>query len=482
MKKKNIYVNQSQELLTLFEEAGDSAKIMCVPIDYAKKDHVVMFCNGHGDILRKPFSVKNNPEGIKYITEQVSRSCRHHKIYQNHVFFGGEDVGSYAENFASTLRSEGWLVAGVNAHDAKRQRANLQASTDRLDLMGIATMLLNRRANCSPAQSGIYLNLRTLVRHRRRLVVMTTEVRNRIHAIVDRLFPGFLDERKSGITAFSKSSLYLMENRFSASQIRRRRRKALIESLRRLGTPKPDCAVAKLEQYAQQVLKTPDEYVSTLQLSMAQHIKHYRCLQENIEQLERETALWLAQTQGAFLTSVRGIGIVLGAGVTAEIGDPFEQKPLNNLVSYSGIIPRVIQTGGPEGEIYTGKVAKRSNRILKDYVVQSASHLGLHGAEDLMADYKRREAAGQHADFGIARRYLRMALCLMRTSQIYLPSRLRKKGIKPEERAGYYLMTWPYLRDKWQKLGALEAAFSDDRPLGRWRNMVQELYEIKLTL
>jgi hypothetical protein len=25
--------------------------VMCVPIDYAKKDHVVMFCNGYGDIL-----------------------------------------------------------------------------------------------------------------------------------------------------------------------------------------------------------------------------------------------------------------------------------------------------------------------------------------------------------------------------------------------------------------------------------------------
>jgi len=33
---------------------------MCVPMDYAKKDHLVMFCNGHGDILRKPFSVKNS--------------------------------------------------------------------------------------------------------------------------------------------------------------------------------------------------------------------------------------------------------------------------------------------------------------------------------------------------------------------------------------------------------------------------------------
>ncbi len=69
MKKKIIYVNQSQELLSLFEEAGSSGKVMCVPIGYAKKDHVAMFCNGYGDILRKPFSVKNSPEGIEYLTE-----------------------------------------------------------------------------------------------------------------------------------------------------------------------------------------------------------------------------------------------------------------------------------------------------------------------------------------------------------------------------------------------------------------------------
>lgn len=69
MKKKNIYVNQSQELLRLFEEAGNGANIMCVPIDYAKKDHVAMFCDGYGHILRKPFPVKNSPEGIEYVME-----------------------------------------------------------------------------------------------------------------------------------------------------------------------------------------------------------------------------------------------------------------------------------------------------------------------------------------------------------------------------------------------------------------------------
>ena len=111
MKKRSIYHNQSQELLHLLEEAGNSAKVMCVPIDFAEKDHVVMFCNGHGDVVRKPFSVKNSPEGLKYLTDQVARSCRHRQINQKCVFFGGEDVSSYVDNFEATLRSEGWLIA-----------------------------------------------------------------------------------------------------------------------------------------------------------------------------------------------------------------------------------------------------------------------------------------------------------------------------------------------------------------------------------
>ncbi len=442
MKKRNIYQNQSQELLTLFEKAGNSDKVMCVPIDYAKSDHVVMFCSGHGDIVRKPFSVKNSPMGVDYLTDQVVRSCKSRGINKKHVFFGGEDVGSFAANFVTTLRSQGWLVAGVNAHDAKKQRGNLQASTDRLDLMGIARMLLNRRANSCPAQSGIYWNLRTVVRHRQKLVKLTTEVRNRIHAVVDRLFPGFLDEEKSGISAFSNSSLWLMKDRFSALQIRRRKRPTLIKGLRKLGLKTPERVAAKLQQYAQKVLQPPHINMATLQFSLTQHVKHLSCLQDNIDQLEKEMAIDLSQIQGAFLTSVRGIGIVLAFGITSEIGNPYAQAPLNNLVSYAGIIPRVKQTGGPQGQSYHGKVAKRCNRILKNYVVQAAYHMGLHGPQELMTDYKRRQASGQHADFGMARRFLRMAMCMMRTSQIYLPSHLRKPETKLQERADYYLESW----------------------------------------
>ncbi|MDA3918915.1 MAG: transposase [Deltaproteobacteria bacterium] len=482
MKKKNIFDNQSQEIISLFEMAENRSKVMCIPMDYAKKDHMVMFCNGNGKIIRKPFSIKNSLGGKRYLIDQVKKSCRHNGIKLQHVFFGGEDCGSYTDNFISSLRSDKWLVAGINAHDAKTYRENMQASTDCLDLLGISKALLNCRGNYSPAQSGIYWNLRMLVRHRRQLVKMTTGVKNRIHTLVDRIFPEFLNENQSGIAPFSKCSLLLMKDKFSVPQIQRRRASTLIKLLSRQGVQKPDHCVKKLRQYAAKVINPPEKYMVSLQISLSQQIKLFTCLQESIHQLYKEIAHNLAQTQGVYLTSIQGIGIVLAAGVSAEIGDPAKQKSLSNIVSYSGIIPRIKQTGGTHGTTHVKKVGKRCNHILKDYVVQSASHMGLHGPEDLRSDYKRRDTQGQHADFGMARRYLRMAIGLMRTSQTYLPKYLRSTKIEMKERAAYYLRTWPKLHAKWNQAGALDIAFSKEMALGQWRNMIQELYGIELKL
>jgi hypothetical protein len=162
MKKKNIFQNQSQEILTLFEMATDRSKVMCVPMDYEKKDHMVLFCNGNGKIIRKPFSIKNSLDGKHYLVDQVTKSCCHHGINLQHVFFGGEDCGSYADNFITALRSDKWLVAGVNAHDAKTYRENMQASTDSLDLLGISKMLINCRGNCSIFKMFLNINGRPI--------------------------------------------------------------------------------------------------------------------------------------------------------------------------------------------------------------------------------------------------------------------------------------------------------------------------------
>ena len=113
--------------------------------------------------------------------------------------------------------------------------------------------------------------------------------------------------------------------------------------------------------------------------------------------------------------------------------------------------------------------------------MQSASHLGLHGAEDLRADHKRRAANGQHANFGIARCYLRIGMHLMRHSYIYLPDNVRGSATFAARKA-YYQTIWSYVLDKWKRYDAHEVAFASENLLGQWRDVVQSVYNIKLKI
>jgi transposase len=481
MKNKSIFTRQNQTLINLFRDAEHPDKVLCVPLDYAKQTHVALGCNGSGKVLKKAFPVKNTPDGIGFLLEAVDKICRKHHIKREHVFFGGEDCGTFSFNFIHGLREQGFVVMGVNAKDAKKQRENMQASTDELDLLGIAKLLINRRGSTAGGEPGAERALRVLTRHRKAQVRLRTATGNRIHQIVDQLFPGFLDEKLSGIPPFSEASLYLMSDRFSPAHLSRRQDKSLLRQLKACGLQQAEAALGKLKAYARQVLAHPPELTGLLQTSLASEINLYRCLGANIDQVGREIAQQLAKTPGAMLTTVRGIGITLASGVAAEIGPPDSQPSVRRLGSYAGIIPRTKQTGGPEKGAKTGKVSRRCNHILKDYIVQCGNHLGQHGPADLREDHRRRGAHKQHADFGMARRFLRIGMRLMRNGESYVPPELRH-GATLEELQTYYLQSWPRLLDKWVKAGAVHTAFDKENPLGQWRERIEAIYEIELLL
>jgi len=481
MKNKSIFTRQNQTLINLFHDAQHPEKVLCIPLDYAKATHVALCCNGSGTVLKKAFPVENNPEGMAFLIEVAEGICRKHHMGREHVFFGGEDCGTFSLNFIYGLRERGFLVVGVNATDAKGQRDNMQASSDELDLLGIAKLLINRRGSTAGGEPGAERALRSLTRHRKSQVRLRTATSNRIHQIVDQLLPGFLDEKLSGIPPFSEASLYVMEDRFSPAQVASRQDKALLRQLKAKGLRNAETAVGKLKAHARQVLAHPPELTGLLQTSLASEIQLYRCLGANIDQVGREVAQQLARTPGAMLTTVRGIGITLAAGVAAEIGPPDSQPSVRRLGSYAGIVPRTKQTGGPEKGAKTGKVSRRCNHILKDYIVQCGNHLGQHGPADLKEDHRRRGANKQHADFGMARRFLRMGMRLMKNGEAYVPPGLRE-GATLGELQAYYLGMWPKLLDKWVKAGAVHAAFDKENPLGQWRERIEAIYGIELPL
>lgn len=331
--RANIYPDCNPQVRKLFEPAGHPAKVLGVALDYAKAQHAALICNGLGDRLKGALAVDNTAAGAAQLARQVRPCAKQRKIRSEQVFFGGEDYPSFAENFLRPLRQEKFLVVRVNAWEAKQQRSNFAASSDSLDLLGIARCCLNRRGEPVRDLPAAYANLRMATRDRDPRVRDWTAITNRIHSYVDRLFPGFLAAGKSGIAPLSEASLDLMIERFSPAELSRRPRKALAQWLGRRGLEEPQKVAAQLKELAKTTLGPAPEQTVLWQRTLSQRVGLYRHLQASVAMLDRELAYWLARTPGALLTSLGGIGVTLAAGWTAELGPPQQWRAVRRIRS-----------------------------------------------------------------------------------------------------------------------------------------------------
>lgn len=490
----SIYRNQNALLRALFERAADPRKVLCVALDYAKRKHVALCCDGNGDILKHPFAVDNTTEGVAFLVEQVSATARRRKIPKCDIFFGGEDEASYVANFTAALRARQYLVLRVNAAEAKENRENLVASTDLLDLLGIAKTLLSRRASVTgpatlpgpkakiPVQD-IYFQIRELTRSRRTLVRQQTAASNRIHAIADQLFPGFLEHSKSGLTPFSEASMALMKQRFSAPEIARRRPLTLAAFLERHGVRQPHEIAAKLIALASGALPPAPQRLAALQSTLLATVDLRECLTRNANALRQHAAILLSFTPYVMLTSIPGIGFTLATGMAAELGDPLRLSSVDSLCAFAGVVPRTFQSGGPDQPARQGHTPARCNHILKDWTVQSAQKIHLFGPPELKDRITRWNANGQHGIFAGARRYLRLLRSLVRNQTPYLDPKGRSNLASDQERAEAALQTWLILVRKWRTIpNGIALISKESTPLGFWRRVVMESRSIELPL
>ena len=480
---KTIYANQSQKLQATFVEAKTPQKVLLVPIDFAKRTHYACFCDGHGQYIRGAFTVKNNATGLDFLIQAVEKTRISKKIRnKQHVIIGGEDCASYTENFMNRLNQCGYFTVSMNAHEVHRQCNSVDSSTDKTALQAIAKTMLNKDVSQSK-QPDIYHNLRDCTRQRRRLVRLTTSIKNRIHTHADRLFPGFLGT-DSVIAAFSSPSIELMKKSFSAKSISRKSLSGLQKQLERCGVKNAQSRAIALKEQASASIVCNESIEKNCHEVLQTELQLYECIENSVASLNKRIAQMLAQTPGAFLTTIRGMGITLTANIIAEIGDITTFKNLDSINAYAGIIPKVKQTGGPESQAHVSGKRKRYNRILKDYLLQAGNHIYLHGPEDLMQDALRRKALGKAVETAMARRLVRISNSLIKNRFVYLPIEMRNPNApcEPKDRALYILKSWPDWLIKWKRLALQDEAFSPHCPLGQWREQAQEIYDIKLPL
>lgn len=496
----NIY-KRNPRLDAIFNGAKDRKHVLVVALDFAKSDHTVLFTHGEGEQIRDPFTVKNNLEGCKYLIEAIKRTSGKYRVKPHHVVIAGEGLPSFARSFLSQIQQlTKHALFHVHARDAKDRRPSTSSSSDKSDLVGIAKSILEGLArslhplHSTPDYSSIAripgspgdhipvtlrtyedlfsdsFPLRELTRERFRIVQHQTRCTNKIHALTDRLFPGFLTPKQAPLTPFSKASLKLLESDFfSAEQIGRKRPATLLRFLQSLQVKDLPSSVTILLELAHKALPSEPVMRDVLQTKLHAQVSLYRAYAQAIANLDVEIEKRMIHSPASLLLSFRGIGITLAAGIYAEVGAGFILHPVTQLCAYAGVIPSTKQTGGPDKEPVQGKTRKGCNRILKNYLVQAAMHIGRHGPSDLQETYRKLTENGQHADFAIARRLLRSFRLIMIHQSIYLPK--DKRG-RPSEQTGeladYYVEQWGKISEKWKNKHHFAEACQPENPLGLW--------------
>lgn len=439
--KKSIYPQRSQEVNALFEHV-EHRKILVVPIDFAKEIHEAQICRGTGEyLLKKPIRVYNSTLGLDYLAERIAKSCRKYGIDKSSVVVCGEDPPSFSTNFIHGLKSRGLLFVRVNAKEASKLRQSTRASTNALDLNGIAQAAIHRRGYDPADYTGVYAALKQVTRARRRVVKQMTMTKNQIHTQVDVLFPGFLSKSQTDLEPFCDACLALMEDSFSAKRIQRMRTSKLEKVLKKNRIRDPQAMAASLKELSNRVAEAPAELAMIMSSTLTAFVQLVRQQQQSIDQLEESCAQLLTQTPCFILLTIPGLGIVMAAEIAAELGDPAKWPAAKLIASYAGIVSRIKNTGDPDNEPAVLNLPRDCNHRLKNALLWIAEHIIRYqhpvrresphhdGSHPLQEHAKRKEAINGKYILGTAKKLVR-TMCAMVHQQVpYMAACARPKDL-----------------------------------------------------
>jgi transposase len=123
-----------------------------------------------------------------------------------------------------------------------------------------------------------------------------------------------------------------------------------------------------------QSLKIPEPW----HVAVVDALRRIDDLDEEIDQRQRQLAALGAQHPYVeLLTTVPGIGWVLAYTIAFEIGDINRFSSPAKLVGYTGLCPRVYQSGGKD---HRGPLAKNGPRYLRWALIEAATHAARHPA------------------------------------------------------------------------------------------------------
>ena len=385
-----------------------------VGVDIAKRSHEAIVINDSGGIVKKVFNFKNDSEGFKKLIDALNSISTDPSDF----VIGMESTAHYWLALYSGLSKSGYTVHVLNPIQSNALRGMYirQVKNDEHDSLIIADVIrFGRYTEGGMPPSELY-ELRELCRARSFIVDMTADLKRKVISLLDQTFPEY-ETIFANIFGLTSSELLLnCSTPEEILAIDTAKLAAIIEipSRKRFSIPKAE----QIKEVAANSFGIVMEY-GTTSLLIKQYMEHIRYTEMQIAGLE-EKITELYSHFDTYLTTIPGIGIILGATILSEIGDISRFSSSAKLAAFAGIDPTVKQSG--EFTATHNHMSKRGSPYLRRALWQASTTCAVIHDSALKTFFEKKRMEGKpymNAIGHVTRKMTNIIFAVLRDSKPY---------------------------------------------------------------
>ena len=384
-------------------------------IDIAKYKHEASVIDTNGKALLDSISFANDKKGC----EKILAVFQKFEISPADIIIGMEATGHYWLSVYTFFLELGYNVKVINPiqSEAFRKMYIRQTKNDSKDSYIIAQIMRFGEYSATSLSEENIIALRQLSRYRLALVDACGDCKRRVIALLDQVFPEY---DKLFSDTFGSSSTELLLNCPTPEDMLAISTRKLTNILNkashgRFGKEKAEeLKAAAKDTFG--VAFAKDAFAFQIKQLMQQIV----FLENQLAELEEQISKLLHETN-QYITTISGIGDVLGAIIVSEIGDINRFERPNQLVAFAGLDVTVKQSGEFSGS--KNKISKRGSPYLRRAIWLAAQRAAF--CDPILSEYYQSlRARGKHhltAVGGVARKLCNIIFVILKENRPYLP-------------------------------------------------------------
>lgn len=390
--------------------------MLFVGIDVAKSKHDCCIIDSNGVIITDSLRISNTKEGFDTLYTSILSALKSSDL--SNVKIGLEATGHYSTNITNYLYSKGFRITVLNplVTNAFRKAGTLRKTkTDKYDAKVIATMLFSDESKSYSPSSYQIQELKSLTRHRYRMIGYRSKLRLSITRLIDIIFP----ELPDFIWSIHQSSSYqLLLELPCPTEICKCHLTHLTNVISKASRGKYDREKAiQLRELAANSIGSSNR---SLTFELQQTIRLVQSVQAEINALDKQIKLVVDELNTPLIT-IPGIGYTIAAIILAEIGDINNFSSPAKLLAFAGMEPSTYQSGNYNAS--KTSMVKRGSTYLRWAIMQAARLVSMR--DSTFATYMaKKRSEGKH--FNVARSHvgkklIRVIYSLLKNNTAFVP-------------------------------------------------------------